>query len=641
MQETPYKFLNKINSPSDLKPLSISDLKVVCTEIREFLIDIVSKTGGHLGAGLGAVELAVAAHYVFNTPYDKLVWDVGHQAYPHKVLTGRRDIFHTIRQFKGLSGFLRRAESEYDTFGAGHASTALSAALGMATARDFAGERYKVVAIVGDGAMTGGMAYEAMNNAGLLKKDIIVVLNDNRMSIAPNVWAISNYFTELLATPQYNKFKATIWELTGKLDQLGDRIRKIAARLEGGIKAVITPGMLFEALGFRYFGPFNGHNISQLVRIFQEVKDLKGPILIHTLTQKGKGYKPAEADTQRLHGVTPFDKVTGIVHKKSGGPPAYTKVFGKAVVELAKKNPKIVGITAAMPEGTGLNILQKEMPERFFDVGIAEQHAVTFSAGLATQGFTPIAAIYSTFLQRAYDQIIHDVSVQGLHVVFVIDRAGLVGADGHTHHGVFDLAYLRCIPGMVIMTPKDESELRDMLYTATIYERGPIALRFPRGNGIGVVLKEGFDELEIGKGEVIRSGQDVAILAIGNMVYPSLKAAELLEKRGISAEVANMRFVKPLDERLVEEIGRRFTKVITIEDHMIHGGFGAAVLECLSKKGISGIEFKLHGVPDEFIEHGTPNELQKMLKLDAEGITSVVEGFVLKRSLEHEEVLVK
>ena len=641
MQETPYKFLNKINSPSDLRPLSISDLKVVCTEIREFLIDIVSKTGGHLGAGLGAVELAVAAHYVFDTPYDKLVWDVGHQAYPHKVLTGRRDIFHTIRQFKGLSGFLRRAESEYDTFGAGHASTALSAALGMATARDFAGERYKVVAIVGDGAMTGGMAYEAMNNAGLLKKDIIVVLNDNRMSIAPNVWAISNYFTELLATPQYNKFKATIWELTGKLDQLGDRIRKIAARLEGGIKAVITPGMLFEALGFRYFGPFNGHNISQLVRIFQEVKDLKGPILIHTLTQKGKGYKPAEADTQRLHGVTPFDKVTGIVHKKSGGPPAYTKVFGKAVLELAKKNPKIVGITAAMPEGTGLNILQKEMPERFFDVGIAEQHAVTFSAGLATQGFTPIAAIYSTFLQRAYDQIIHDVSVQGLHVVFVIDRAGLVGADGHTHHGVFDLAYLRCIPGMVIMTPKDESELRDMLYTATIYERGPIALRFPRGNGIGVVLKEGFDELEIGKGEVIRSGQDVAILAIGNMVYPSLKAAELLEKRGISAEVANMRFVKPLDERLVEEIGRRFTKVITIEDHMIHGGFGAAVLECLSKKGISGIEFKLHGVPDEFIEHGTPNELQKMLKLDAEGITSVVEGFVLKRSLEHEEVLVK
>ena len=641
MQEIPYKFLNRINSPSDLKGLSVADLKVVCTEIREFLIDIVSKTGGHLGAGLGAVELAVALHYVFDTPDDKLVWDVGHQAYPHKVLTGRRDVFHTIRQFKGICGFLRRAESEYDTFGAGHASTAISAALGMATARDFAGKQYRVVAVVGDGAMTGGMAYEAMNNAGLLKKNIIVVLNDNRMSIAPNMWAISNYFTEILATPQYNKLKASIWELTGKLDHLGDRIRKLAARLEGGVKAFITPGMLFEALGFRYFGPFNGHNVSQLVRIFQEVKDLKGPILIHAITQKGKGYKPAEADSQRLHGVTPFDKVTGIAHKKSSGPPGYTKVFGKAVVELARKNPKIVGITAAMPDGTGLDLLQKEMPERFFDVGIAEQHAVTFSAGLATQGYTPIAAIYSTFLQRAYDQIIHDVSVQELHVVFAIDRAGLVGADGHTHHGLFDLAYLRCIPGMVIMAPKDESELRDMLYTATVHGRGPIALRYPRGSGVGVPLKEGFDELEIGKGEVVRTGQDVAILAIGNMVCESLKASELLEKRGISTEVVNMRFVKPLDEHLVEEIGKHFRKLVTIEDHMIHGGFGSAVLECLCIKGISGIEVKLHGAPDEFIEHGTPNELQKMLKLDPEGIASVVEEFVHKRSLEHEGILVK
>ena len=641
MQETPYKILNKINSPSDLRCLSIGDLKLLCTEVREFLIDIVSKTGGHLGAGLGAVELAVAAHYVFDTPYDKLVWDVGHQAYPHKILTGRKEVFHTIRQFKGISGFLRRVESEYDTFGAGHASTALSAALGMATARDLADERYKVVAVVGDGAMTGGMAYEAMNNAGLLKKDLIVVLNDNRMSIAPNMWAISNYFTELLATPQYNKFKASIWELTGKLDQFGDRIRMIASRLEGGIKAVITPGMLFEALGFKYFGPFNGHNVAQLIKIFREVKDLKGPILVHALTQKGKGYKPAEADNQRLHGVTPFDKVTGIAHKKSGGPPAYTKVFGKAVVELAKKNSKIVGITAAMPDGTGLDILQKEMPDRFFDVGIAEQYAVTFSAGLATQGFTPIAAIYSTFLQRAYDQIIHDVSVQELHVVFALDRAGIVGADGPTHHGVYDFAYLRCIPGMVVMAPKDESELRDMLYTATVYGRGPIALRFPRGNGIGVPLKEEFDQLEIGKGEVVRSGRDVAILAIGNMVYPSIKAAELLEKRGIYAEVVNMRFVKPLDEELVEEIGSRFIKVVTIEDHVIHGGFGAAVLEILTKKGIVGVEVKLHGVPDEFIEQGTPNELHKMLKLDSEGIATVVEEFVLRRSLEHEEVLVK
>ncbi|MEK6570485.1 MAG: 1-deoxy-D-xylulose-5-phosphate synthase, partial [Bacteroidota bacterium] len=437
MAETTYPYLSKINSPRDLRSLNVNELRFVCDELREFLIDTISKVGGHLGAGLGAVELTVALHYVFNTPEDKLVWDVGHQGYPHKILTGRRDVFNTIRQFKGISGFLRRAESEYDTFGAGHASTGLSAALGMAAARDFSGETHKVVAVVGDGAMTGGMAYEAMNNAGLLKKDIIVVLNDNAMSIAPNVWALSNYFTEVIAAPSYNKFKRNIWELTGKLDQLGDRIRRIAARLEEGVKAVVTPGILFEALGFRYFGPINGHSVTRLVKIFREVRDLKGPILIHVTTQKGKGYKPAEEDPQRLHGVSPFDKITGMSAKKADGPPAYTKVFGKAVVELAKQNPKIVGITAAMPDGTGLDQLQKEMPERFFDVGIAEQHAVTFAAGLATQGYVPIAAIYSTFLQRAYDQIIHDVAVQSLHVVFALDRAGLVGADGPTHHGVF------------------------------------------------------------------------------------------------------------------------------------------------------------------------------------------------------------
>lgn len=629
MSDNTYQYLMKIDSPSDLKKLTVQELKIVCQELREFLIDTISKVGGHLGAGLGAVDLAVALHYVFNTPKDKLVWDVGHQAYPHKILTGRRDVFHTIRQFKGISGFLRRAESEYDTFGAGHASTALSSALGMATARDFSGENYKVVAIVGDGAMTGGMAYEAMNNAGLLKKDIIVVLNDNRMSIAPNVWAISNYFTEILARPSYNKFKATVWELTGKLDQLGDRLRKIAARLEGGIKAVITPGMLFEALGFRYFGPFNGHNVSQLVRIFQEVKDLHGPILIHAITQKGKGYKPAEADHQRLHGVTPFDKITGISPKKSDGPPAYTKVFGKAIVELAKQNPKIVGITAAMPDGTGLDQLQKALPERFFDVGIAEQHAVTFAAGLATQGYIPIASIYSTFLQRAYDQIIHDVAIQKLHVVFALDRAGLVGADGPTHHGVFDLAYLRLIPGTVIMAPKDESELRDMLYTATIYDRGPIALRYPRGNGIGVSLKEGFEKIEIGKGEIVCAGSDVAILAIGNMVYHSLRAEELLAKDGISAEVVNMRFVKPLDETLLDEIASRFINILTVEDHVIHGGFGSAVLEYLSKKKYFHLNVQLHGVPDEFIEQGTPNELYALLKLDPPGIASIVKEFTI------------
>ena len=479
MSESQYKYLSHIDSPADLRKLSVPDLKIACSELREFIIDVISKVGGHLGAGLGAVELTVALHYVFNTPEDKLVWDVGHQAYPHKVLTGRKDVFHTIRQLGGISGFLRRSESVYDTFGAGHASTAMSAALGMAVARDFAGENFKVVAIVGDGSLTGGMAYEAMNNAGLLKKDMIVVINDNRMvslsSVKPNIWALHNYFNEVLTHPTYNKFKANVWELTGKLDSWGDRLRTVAQKFEKGVKTIITPGMLFEALGFRYFGPFNGHNIVKLVEIFRHIKDLKGPILIHTITEKGKGYPPAEKEATRLHGVTPFDKVTGISPKKSDGPPAYTKVFGKAVVELAKQNPKVVGITAAMPDGTGLDNLQKELPERFFDVGIAEQHAVTFAAGLATQGYIPIAAIYSTFLQRAYDQIVHDVAIQHLHVVFCLDRGGLVGSDGPTHHGVLDLAYLRCIQGMVIMSPKDESELRDMLYTAIQYRDGPIA----------------------------------------------------------------------------------------------------------------------------------------------------------------------
>jgi 1-deoxy-D-xylulose-5-phosphate synthase len=456
---------------------------------------------------------------------------------------------------------------------------------------------------------------------------MIVVLNDNNMSIGPNMWALSNYFTDLIANPSYNKFKSNVWDLTGKLDTIGDRIRKISARVQEGIKVVITPGMLFEALGFRYFGPVNGHNITQLVKIFNDIKDLPGPILVHTVTTKGKGYKPAEADVQALHGVTPFDKVTGVSPKKPDGAPAYTKVFGKAVVELAKQQPNIVGITAAMPDGTGLDQLQKEIPERFFDVGIAEQHAVTFAAGLATQGFIPIVAVYSTFLQRAYDQIIHDIAIQHLHVVFCLDRAGLVGADGPTHHGVLDLSYLRCIQGMVIMAPKDENELRDMLYTAVQYKKGPIALRYPRGNGMGIPMKSTFDALEIGKGEIVRSGTDVAILAIGNLVYPSLKAAELLSKDGINAEVVNMRFVKPVDHALIENVCRRFKYVLTVEDHVIHGGFGSAVLESIATKQYPELHVRIHGIPDEFIEHGTPQELHAMLKLDAPGIASVVKNF--------------
>jgi 1-deoxy-D-xylulose-5-phosphate synthase len=631
MSDHLYPYLDRVNTPDDVRALAQADLKGLCHDVREFLIEVVSKTGGHLGAGLGAVELSVALHYVFNTPYDKLVWDVGHQAYPHKILTGRKDRLDTIRQYKGLSGFLKRSESSYDTFGAGHASTAISAAVGMVAARELLKETYRVIAIVGDGSMTGGMVYEGMNNAGLMKKDLIVVLNDNNMSIAPNVWAISNYFTELIAHPQYNRFKRNVYELTGKLEGWGDRLRRVAARLEEGIKVVITPGMLFEALGFRYFGPINGHNISQLVRIFQEVKEYSGPILVHTVTQKGKGYKPAEQDGQRLHGVTPFDKVTGVARKKTEpSAPSFTKVFGNAVVELANQNDRLVALTAAMPDGTGLDLLQKKMPERFYDVGIAEQHGVTFAAGLATQGCVPIVAIYSTFLQRAIDQIIHDVALQHLHVVFALDRGGLVGADGPTHHGAFDLSYLRMIPGMVIMSPKDESELRDMLYTAVTYQDGPVAVRYPRGEGLGVPLKESFDSLPIGKGETLRRGKDVALLAIGDMVHEALSAAEGLQTQGVSAEVVNMRFVKPLDTELLDDLFARFRRVVTIENNARMGGFGGGVAEYLAQRRTQGVELLVHGLPDRFIDHGSPSELLREVRLDASGIARVVAEFLGK-----------
>ncbi|MFA6440312.1 MAG: 1-deoxy-D-xylulose-5-phosphate synthase [Bacteriovoracaceae bacterium] len=624
------KFLQFIHDPKDLRKLDVSSLRTVCSEVRGFLVDSVSKTGGHLGAGLGAVELTVALHYVFNTPEDKLVWDTGHQAYPHKILTGRKDKLHTIRQLNGLSGFLRRDESEYDTFGAGHANTAISAALGIATARDFAKKGFKVVAIVGDGSLTGGMAYEGLNNAGVLKKDMIVVLSDNKMvSLSannPTLWSLHNYFSEALTHPTYNKFKANVWDLTGKLDTFGDRLRSVAGKLERGVKAVVTPGMMFEAMGFRYFGPFNGHNVVKLVEILQHVKELKGPILLHLNTEKGKGYEPAEKDASKLHGVTPFDKETGI-SPKSTAPAAYTKIFGSALLEICRSNAKVVGITAAMPDGTGLDILQQAMPERFFDVGIAEQHAVTFAAGMATEGYVPIVAIYSTFLQRAFDQIIHDVSLQDLHVVFVLDRAGLVGADGPTHHGALDLSYLRCIPKMVIMAPKDENELRDMLLTAVEQKNCPVAIRYPRGNSLGLPLKSKMEIIPIGKSETVRSGQDVAILAVGTMVTQSLKAAELLEKEGILAEVVNMRFIKPIDTNTLAEIAQRFTQIITVEENSVVGGFGSAVLEALAAMNKTNIAVKVHGLVDGYVTHGTPTELLHSSKLDGHGIAEIVKEF--------------
>lgn len=638
MRDCYYKYLDSINFPEDLRSLSVQELRAVCAELREFLIDCVSKTGGHFGAGLGAVEIAVALHYVFNTPEDKLIWDVGHQAYPHKILTGRKDRMQTIRKLGGLSGFLKRTESEYDTFGAGHASTSISAALGIAAARDFEKKDFKVIAIVGDGSMTGGMVYEAMNHAGMLNKNLIVVLNDNQRgslsSLEPKIWSFHNYFTKILMHPTYNKFKANVWDLTGKLDTFGDRLRTAAQRMEKGIKAVFTPGMLFEGMGFRYFGPINGHNVVKLIETFKHVKDLNGPILIHAITKKGKGYTPAEQEVTRLHGVTPFDKVTGISPGKNSESVSFTDVFGKALVEICKQNSKVVGITAAMPDGTGLIYLHEEMPERFFDVGIAEAHAVTFAAGMATEGYIPIVAIYSTFLQRAFDQVVHDCAIQKLHVVFVMDRGGLVGADGATHHGTLDLSYLRCIQGMVIMAPKDEQELRDMLFTAVDYNDGPIALRYPRGNTLGVPVRQGFQKVEIGKAETLRAGKDIALLAVGSMVQNSLSAAELLDKEGIDAEVVNMKFVKPLDEELLRSLAQRIHVFITVEENVVHGGFGSGVLEAFSRLGVTDISVRIHGLPDEFIEHGSPAELQRLVKLDAAGIAEIAkEQLISVRSI--------
>jgi 1-deoxy-D-xylulose-5-phosphate synthase len=626
---TKYKYLDKIDDPKDLRHLTNPELVELADEIRTFLIDTISQTGGHFAGSLGVVELTIALHKVFDTPKDLIIWDTGHQAYPHKILTGRRDRMNTIRQLNGLSGFLKRNESEYDTFGAGHAATSISAALGMATAAALKDEDRKVIAVIGDGAMTNGMAYEAMNNSGMLKKNLIVVLNDNQMSISPNVWQISNYFTNITAHPEYNRFKGAIWELTGKLDQFGDRLRKTAARLESGIKSIITPGMLFESLGFRYFGPFNGHNLPKLISTFNNIKSFHGPILVHINTKKGKGYKPAEEHVTAFHGISPFDKITGKTLPKKPGPPSYTSVFGNTLVKLMEHDKRLVGITAAMPDGTGMNIVQKAFPERTFDVGIAEEHAVTFAAGLATQGIKPVVAIYSTFMQRAIDQIIHDISLQKLNVILALDRGGLVGADGPTHHGVFDLTYLRMIPNIVVMAPKDENEFRHMLYTADKYEDGAIALRYPRGNGVGVPIDEELHEIEIGKAEKLTEGSDVALLAVGIMVGYSDEAVKKLREENISAELINMRFVKPLDSDMLDYVAEKFDKVVTLEENSIVGGFGAGVLEYFADKGYKNNVLRI-GLPDDYVEHGTQKELHALLKIDPSGIAEQVKSFVKK-----------
>lgn len=619
VDKSKYKFLFNIDSPKDIRNLDVNDLKTVCSEIRMYMVDVISQIGGHFGGGLGTVELTVALHRVFNTPEDKVVWDTGHQAYPHKIITGRRDKLQTIRRLNGISGFLKRNESEYDAFGAGHASTSISAALGMAVAHDLKKNNRKSIAVIGDGAMTGGMAYEALNNSGVLKSNVVVVLNDNNMSIAPNVWQISKYFSEMISHPEYNKFKGAIWELTGKLDSFGDRLRKVAARLESGIKAIITPGMLFEALGFRYFGPVNGHNVVKLVTMFEQVRELNGPILVHVITEKGKGYKPAEGHVQKLHASTPFDKQTGKALPKKSGPPAYTKIFGQTLSEIVGKNKDVVGITAAMPDGTGLDILQHDYPENYFDVGIAEEHAVTFAAGLATEGIKPVVAVYSSFLQRGFDQIIHDVSLQKLHVVFAIDRAGLVGADGPTHHGVFDLTYLRMIPYMTIMSPKDEDELRHMLYSAVEEYSGPVAIRYPRGSGYGVELTPELKSIERGTWEVLREGDDAVIFATGTMVGYALAAADILAEKGINLTVVNSRFIKPLDENMIKSFSNKFNLIFTAEENTVIGGFGAGVIEFIQENELDSRIVRI-GLPDDYVDHGTQAELHKILKIDAEGL---------------------
>lgn len=618
--------LERIESPADLKSLAPDMLPVLAEELRAKILEVVAQTGGHLGSPLGTVELTIALHRVFDAPHDKLVWDVGHQAYPHKILTGRRDRFHTLRQFEGISGFLRRVESPYDTFGAGHAGTSISAALGMVEARDLKGERHKVIAIIGDGAMTAGLAYEGLNQAGALGKDLIVVLNDNEMSISKNVGALSAYLNRLMTGQMVTRVKQETEHLLKSIPRIGESMVHLARKAEESLKSVIVPGVLFEEMGFLYVGPINGHELDHLIPTFENVKRMNRPVLVHVLTQKGKGYTPAEKDAGNLHGMSPFVIETGELKKKSSVP-SFTKVFAETLTILAREDSRIVAVTAAMADGTGLVKFEKEFPDRFFDVGIAEQHAVSFSAGLAEGGLRPVAAIYSTFLQRAYDQVLVDVCMRNLPVVFCMDRAGLVGDDGPTHHGVFDYAYLRHMPNMVLMAPKDENEMRHMLHTA-LRLNGPSAIRYPRGDVYGVSMDPVLTEIPVGRSEILREGGDVALLAAGSMVYPAMAAAEDLARDGIVATVVNTRFIKPLDAKLLDRLARDVPRWVTIEENGLDGGFGSAVLEHLVEAGVTGVSVKRLGIPDQFIEHGNAKILKARLGLDAEGIRRAVLEFL-------------
>jgi 1-deoxy-D-xylulose-5-phosphate synthase len=629
MEIIPGTLLQQINSPADLKKVDKDKLMQVCQELRQYIVDVVSVHGGHFGASLGVVELSVALHYVFNTPYDQLVWDVGHQAYGHKILTGRRDNFPTNRKYKGLSGFPKRSESEYDTFGVGHSSTSISAALGMAMASHYKGEHDRQhVAVIGDGAMTAGLAFEAMNHAGIEKSNVLIILNDNCMSIDPNVGALKEYLTDITTSHTYNEFRDNVWKALGKLPIGKNFTREMASKLEASLKGMVNKSSnLFEALQIRYFGPVDGHNVEKLVDVLSDLKNIAGPKILHIKTVKGKGYDLAEKDQTKWHAPGLFDKVTGEIFKKKFDipqPPKYQDVFGHTIIELAEKNPMIFGITPAMPSGCSLKYMMEKMPDRAFDVGICEQHAVTLSAGMATQGMRVFCNIYSSFMQRAYDMVIHDVAIQKLPVVFCLDRAGLVGEDGPTHHGCYDIAYMRCIPNMIVCAPMNEAELRNMMYTAQLPSlQMPISIRYPRGEGVMPEWQTPFEEIQIGKGRKLRDGKDIAILSFGHPGNFAASAIRDVRADGIQPAHYDMRFAKPLDEEMLHEVFTRYQKVITIEDGTVVGGFGSAVLEFMNAHGYHA-EVKVLGIPDELIEHGTPTQLYEEIGLDPYSIAQLL-----------------
>ncbi|MDY6880990.1 MAG: 1-deoxy-D-xylulose-5-phosphate synthase [Desulfatiglans sp.] len=611
--------LKKIDSPADLKGLSVHELEILAQDIRHEIIKTVSRTGGHLAPSLGVVELSIALHYVFDAPRDKIIWDVGHQAYAHKLLTGRRDRFHSLRTHGGISGFPKRTESPYDAFDTGHSSTSISVGLGISTGKELKDEKAKVISVIGDGSMTAGMAFEGLNQAGETEKDLIVVLNDNEMSISPNVGAISSFLSRKMTGRRFVNLRKDLENFIKSLPGVGENLLSFVRRSEDSFISFFTPGMLFEAFKFKYIGPINGHRLDRLIETFKNTLHLEGPILVHVLTKKGKGYGPAEKDPAHFHGIGSFEIGTGSPPKDTSKPVAsYTSIFGKTMVELGKENQKLFAVTAAMPEGTGLSAFAKAYPERFLDVGIAEQHAVTFAAGLATEGFRPVVAIYSTFLQRAFDQIIHDVCLPNLPVVFAIDRGGLVGEDGPTHHGHFDISYLRSLPNMTMMAPKDENELRHMLYTA-LKQAGPVAIRYPRGKGLGLPIDTILREIPIGEAEILREGQDLTIIALGSRVHPSLEAALSLEGEGISAGVVNCRFVKPMDRSLVK-IARASGHVLVVEENVRQGGLGSAFLELLNDMDVRDVRVRRVGLPDKFVEHGDPTLLRQIYSLDSAGI---------------------